>query len=48
MNKHLGFVLKNLDPNPELLRPLGFDRATVERFEPGLCSKRMMAGLLPG
>ena len=46
VNKPLGFVLKNLDPGHELLKPLGFDRATVERFGAGLCGKGMMAGRL--
>jgi DNA primase len=44
-NKPLGFALK-LDPGHELLRPLGFDRATIERFEAGYCSRGMMAGHL--
>ncbi|MCH7667446.1 MAG: hypothetical protein IH936_16155 [Acidobacteria bacterium] len=41
-NPPLTFELKNLEPGHELLRPLGFDQATVERFEAGVCSRGMM------
>ncbi len=44
-NKPLGFSLQ-LDPGHELLQPLGFDRATVERFEAGYCRRGMMTGRL--
>ncbi len=44
-NRPLGFALR-LDSGHELLEPLGFDRATVERFEAGYCSRGIMAGRL--
>ena len=45
-NPPLTFELKNLDPGHELLKPLGFNQATIEHFEAGFCARGMMAGRL--